>query len=242
MNKNTHTAISPLGVNKRGYTFVSLGPGGRDNMTLGTYDALMKATHIFCFGSSGKSYALDIMVDAGIDISKVTVVEIPMRDNRHDAFAVYDALVEQLKTMDGNTVIATEGDTSIYATTHYVMDRLQADGYEVRQTAGVPSFIAAGAMAGISLVSQHQRLLVVPGKIDEAELNEKLTSEYTIVIMKLSRLKETIHSFIASHPEYEYHYIEKVGTPSAVHITDKEILQELDYPYFSLMIIAQTTT
>lgn len=237
MTKNTNMKISPHEETKKGFTFVSLGPGGRDNMTLGTYDALMKATHIFCFGSSGKSYALDIMADAGIDISKVTVVEIPMRDNRHDAFVVYDALVEQLKTMDGNTVIATEGDTGIYATTHYVMDRLQADGYEVRQTAGVPSFIAAGAMAGISLVSQHQRLLVVPGMIDEAELNEKLTSGYTIVIMKLSRLTETIHSFIASHPEYEYHYIEKVGTPQARHITDVETLLGMEYPYFSLMII-----
>ncbi len=237
MNKNTHTAISPIEGNKRVFTFVSLGPGGRDNMTLGTYDALMNASHIFCFGSSGKSYALDIMTDAGIDIDKVTVVDIPMRDNRHDAFAVYDALVEQLKSMDGNIVIATEGDTGIYATTHYVMDRLSQESYPVTQTAGVPSFIAAGAMAGISLVSQHQRLLVVPGMIDEAELNEKLTSGYTIVIMKLSRLTETMHSFIASHPEYKYHYIEKVGTPSAVHITDQEVLRCKEFPYFSLMVI-----
>lgn len=219
------------------YKFVSLGPGGRNNLTLGAYDALKNADAVYCFGSNGKSYARDIMLEAGIDDAKIIVVELPMNDNRTAAHTVYDNLVTTLKEAKGNVVIATEGDTGIFATTHYVMERMAQEGYDVEQTAGVPSFIAAGAMAGLSLVSQHERLLVVPGSITAAEMDSLLSSGTTLVIMKLSRMTEVLHSFIPQHPAHEYHYIEKVGTPQARHITDIAVLKCMEYPYFSLMII-----
>lgn len=219
------------------YRFVSLGPGGRNNLTLGAYDALKNADAVYCFGSNGKSYARDIMLEAGIDDTRIIVVDLPMSDNRTAAHRVYDNLVATLKEAQGNVVIATEGDMGIFATTHYVMERLAQEGYDVEQTAGVPSFIAAGAMAGLSLVSQQQRLLVVPGNITVAEMESYLSSCTTLVIMKLSRMTEVLHSFISRHPDHEYHYIEKAGTPHARHITDKAVLQRMEYPYFSLMII-----
>lgn len=219
------------------YKFVSLGPGGRNNLTLGAYDALKNADAVYCFGSNGKSYARDIMLDAGIDAGRIIVVDLPMNADRTAAHRVYDDLVATLKNSQGSIVIATEGDTGIFATTHYVMECLAQEGYAVEQTAGIPSFIAAGAMAGLSLVSQQQRLLVVPGNISEEEMETSLSSGTTLVIMKLSRMTAVMHSFISRYPAYEYHYIEKAGTPHARHVTDTAILQRMEYPYFSLMII-----
>lgn len=217
--------------------FVSLGPGGKDNVTLGTFKALQDADKIYCFGSNSKSYALDTLLQLEIPEDKICVVELPMSSDRTKAFEIYTELADRIQQDTGKIIVATEGDTGIFATTHYVMDILNAKGINVIQTPGIPSFIAAGALAGISLVSQEQRLLVVPGEISNEEMISQLSSGSTIVIMKLSRMKDQIHDFIKQNPNYSYHYVEKVDMPEANHITDREILKEKCFPYFSLMII-----
>lgn len=217
--------------------FVSLGPGGKDNVTLGTFKALQDADKVYCFGSNSKSYAMDTLLQLEIPEDKICVVELPMLSDRTKAFEIYTELADRILQDTGKIIVATEGDTGIFATTHYVMDILKAKGGNVIQTPGIPSFIAAGALAGISLVSLEQRLLVVPGNISNEEIATQLASGSTLVIMKLSRMKDQIHDFIRKNPQYAYHYVEKVGMPETCHITETSLLSEKDYPYFSLLII-----
>lgn len=217
--------------------FISLGPGGRDNVSLGAYDAMKEADNIYCFGSKGYSYASTIIEECGIEKDKIKVVDIPMSEDRTAAYKVYDTLVETIAKEEGHIAVATEGDTGIFATTHYVMDRLIERGMNIIQMPGIPSFIAAGALSRLSLVSKNERLLIVPGNITEEEIEHHLSQSCTIVIMKLSRMNDIMHKFISYHKEYQYHYVEKIGTAEQTHITDRSTLLSIEYPYFSIMII-----
>lgn len=219
--------------------FLSLGPGGTDTVTLGTVRILQQCERVYCFASHGFSYAHEILKQLPVN-TPVEVVEIPMSLDRNMVMQCYAEVASKVKqeVQSGMTVaLVTEGDSSIYATTHYVKDMLDADGVSTCQQAGVPSFIAAASRAGLHLISQEQRLLVVPGRITVQEIENHIDNGNTLVIMKLSLATEQVHQIMASHPTYHYHFFSKVGTLQEYYSSNLAELSQMQYPYFSLMII-----
>ena len=220
--------------------FISLGPGAADMVTLGTLRLLTKAQKVYCFAVGESSRAAEIISKLDIDQSKVITVKVPMSHDQEKANEVYDELASTIRKdyeagMD--IAVATEGDSGIFATTHYVMDRLQAMGIECRQTPGIPSFIAAASVAGLHLVKRQERLLIIPGKTTAEEIL-RLTSEgYNLVIMKLSLAHEAVSKAFFEAKDLQFHYFENIGTPNQKY----EILKEMPniFPYFSLMIITR---
>ena len=67
-------------------------------------------------------------------------------------------------------------------------------------------------MAGLHIVSQEERLIVIPGHVTAKELDDYLKHQTVVVIMKLSQCIDEVHQCIINHPEYQYHYFENVGT------------------------------
>ncbi len=218
--------------------FISLGPGAAEMVTLGTLWFLREAQKVYCFAVGESSRAAEIIAQLDIDQNKVITVKIPMSSDRSKANAVYDNLALTLKKeheIGINIAVATEGDSGIFATTHYVMDRLVEMGIECGQTPGVPSFIAAASIAGLHLVKLQERLLVIPGKISAEEII-RLTSEgYNLVIMKLSLAHEAVSEAFQKAHNLIFYYFENIGTVSQKY----EILKNVpeSFPYFSLMII-----
>ena len=94
-------------------------------------------------------------------------------------------------------------------------------------------------MAGIHLVKQEERLLVVPGIISEEELTDKINSGYVVVIMKLPLCEEAVHKAITQNPEAEFHYFENISRENEFYTSDTEIIKDKKFPYFSLMIITK---
>lgn len=220
-------------------TFLSLGPGAADMVTLGTLRFLKEAEKVYCFAVGNVSHAADILAEFDIDQNKVVRVDVPMSHDRSMANAVYDKLALTLKQEheEGKVIaVATEGDSSIFATTHYVMDRLVAMGVECNQTPGVPSFIAAASVAGLHLVKLQERLLIIPGKTTADEIIRLTSQGYNLVIMKLSMAHEAVSEAFSKVNNQNFYYFENVGMPSQKY----EILKEIpnSFPYFSLMIIS----
>jgi precorrin-2/cobalt-factor-2 C20-methyltransferase len=221
--------------------FISLGPGAAEMVTLGTLRSLEEAQKVYCFAVGESSRAAEIIAQLDIDQSKVTTVKVPMLHDREKANAVYNELASTIRKEHEagiNIAVATEGDSGIFATTHYVMDRLMEMGVECEQTPGVPSFIAAASIAGLHLVKLQERLLVIPGKISAEEIL-RLTSEgYNLVIMKLSLAHEAVSEAFQKTHNLIFHYFENIGTPSQKY----EILTNIpeSFPYFSLLIVQPT--
>ena len=219
--------------------FLSLGPGDPDLLTVKAVKTLKAADVIMVPATGSRSRAADIIRER-CDKSRLTVYELPMLKDRQAVSLVYDRIFAdcvRLYHEGQRIVVAVEGDVSIYASIHYVMERLEKAGIPVEQSAGIPSFIAAAASAGLSLVSQQQRLTILPGDADAEMLHQLLSSNHVVVVMKLSQCQEAVKDFLRRNPQTTCHYFENVGTPEAYHTTLSDEILSRHIPYFSLCII-----
>jgi len=227
--------------------FVSLGPGDPELITLKGLKALQQADIIFCPAtttSTGKqtSRSANILQELNIEASHIHPFLLPMNKDRSQAHQAYDSVyitAVDSQRQGKRVVIVAEGDAGFYSSVHYIYDKLVATNISVEQIAGIPAFIASGAMAGMHIVSQEEKLMVIPGNITTIELDNYLREGFVIVIMKLSQCKEAVHQCITLHPDYAYHYFENVGTEKEYYTQNREELIEKGYPYFSLMIIRE---
>lgn len=237
MYKNTHSSEFPV-------AFLSLGPGDSDLLTIKAVRTLKEADCVMVPATRGadgevRSRAAEI-ISEWCEAERIAPFCLPMQRERDAVNKVYDEMFERIAALyhEGKRVaVAVEGDISIYASIHYVMERLQQTDIPVVQLAGIPSFIAAAAEAGLSLVSQQQRLVVLPGDADASALQQLLSSNHVVVVMKLSQCQEEVKAFLRQQPQLTCHYFENIGTPEAYHTTSRDEILSRRMPYFSLCII-----
>lgn len=225
--------------------FVSLGPGEPELITLKGLKKLQQADVIYCPATKNRSgqllsRAAHIVKELGIEESKIRLFALPMSKDRTEAWKTYDTLYEKAVSarQEGKkTVIVAEGDAGFYSSIQYIYDKFKTNHIEVERTAGIPAFIAAGALAGLHIVKQEEEIIVIPGILTAEELSEKIEAGYVTVIMKLSQCIEAVHECIHKHPQAQFHYFENIGTDKEYYTSDKKIISEKSFPYFSLMII-----
>jgi len=134
--------------------FVSLGPGEPELITLKGLKALQQADCIFCPATTTRegnqvSRATDIMQALDIPLSVIKPFNLPMSKERGAALAAYDQVYEEAKTRYGQqqrVVIVAEGDAGFYSSIQYIFEKLQTAGIPAQRIAGIPAFIAAGAV------------------------------------------------------------------------------------------------
>lgn len=225
--------------------FVSLGPGDPELITLKALNILRQSHSIFYPATRTRqgeviSRAADILRALDIPESALCTFILPMSKDRSLAHQAYDGVYEEVvKLYDGQKKIAivAEGDAGFYSSIHYIQDRLKDAGLTSQRVAGVPAFIAAGALGGIHVVKQEEKLVVLPGVVTAEELDGYLTSGVTVVIMKLSQCAGMLSAFIQEHDGYHYHYFEQVGTAKEYYSDKREEIAGSGFPYFSLLII-----
>ncbi|MBR1682046.1 MAG: precorrin-2 C(20)-methyltransferase [Bacteroidaceae bacterium] len=232
---------------KTNITFLSLGPGDPELLTLKAVRLLREADIVMVPATTGRdaaihSRAADI-IGEWCTADKIRYVALPMQQNRDAVRLIYDQMCRQAAEWyhEGlRVVVAVEGDVSIYASIHYVLERLQALAIPVEQCPGIPSFIAAAASAGLSLISQRQRLVVVPGEVNTEALRGQLTSQHVVVIMKLSQCEQELKDYLRQYPDTICHYFENVGTQEAFHSCSHDVILQRQIPYFALCILLPT--
>ena len=230
--------------------FVSLGPGDPELITVKGLYALRQADVIFCPATVLKSsvvgenyfssHAAEIVRALGIAQEHISLFHVPMSRDREEARRAYDQLaveIRRARRKQLEVAVVAEGDAGFYSSIHYLFDKLRADRIEVEQIAGVPAFIAAGATAGLHIVKQTERLLVIPGTATAYDLISHVKEGQVVVIMKLSACQAAVRTCLATHPEFLYYYFEQVGTKDERCVTDPIQLMSMSFPYFSLLII-----
>jgi len=224
-------------------TFLSLGPGDPELLTLKAVRLLREADVVMIPATRGAdgqvSSRARSIIGQWVTEEHMRLYPLPMSKNRDAAWQVYEQIrceAVELQRAGRRVVIAVEGDVSIYASIHYVLCQLKADGIPVEQVPGIPSFIAAAAMADLSLISQQQRLVVLPGDADVATLQQLLDTHHVVVVMKLSQCAEAVKDFLRQHPAAECHYFENVGNPGAYYTASHDEILSRPFPYFSLCI------
>lgn len=227
-------------------TFVSLGPGEADLITLKGLKSLQTADCIFypaTIVNEGNisSRALDILTELNIDSQKTIFFHVPMSKNRSPATEAYKKVSQEAERQYRKglkVAIVAEGDAGFYSSVHYISDNLVNQGILVEHIAGIPAFIASGALAGIHIVKQEEELNVIPGVISGSDLIQKIQSGKVVVIMKVSQCQEAVKECISMIPKAKFHYFENVGVNDKEYYTlNTEEIISRKFPYFSLMII-----
>lgn len=153
---------------KKGVLYgVSVGPGDPELLTVKAVRVLERCGVIAAPRTrSGGTLALDI-VRRAVSLEGKTV--LPMffsmgRDKEEWRESHRRAAAEIQAHLDEGRDVAMPnlGDVSIYSTFGYLMELLREKGYEAVMIPGVPSFCAAAARLGVSLVSGDSPLHVIP--------------------------------------------------------------------------------
>lgn len=225
--------------------FVSLGPGEAELITVKGLKTLQQATVIYCPATvtvTGKllSRAARILEELEINPARIRLFGLPMHKNRKEAYAAYDGVYREVCSLyeqEEQIAIVAEGDAGFYSSVQYICDQFKASGIPVTRIAGIPAFIAAGALSGLHIVKQEENLKVYPGTITTEELAEDLEKQNKIVIMKLSQCEANIKQCMENFTGHEWHYFENVGTEKELYLSDPQEIKKRSFPYFSLMII-----
>lgn len=229
-------------------TFVSLGPGDAELITLKGLKALQQADIIFCpstLTSTGdtSSHSRDILYELEIDDAKINLFHVPMSKQRSEAVQVYQKIakdIEKYYTKKYKVVVVAEGDAGFYSSTHYISDNLISNNIPTERIAGIPAFIACGALANIHIAKQEEELTIIPGMISSDDLNKRIEEGKSIVIMKPSQSEQAIKQVIPEIENATVHYFENAGIrEKEFYSQDKEEIISRKFPYFSLLIIGK---
>lgn len=90
-----------------------------------------------------------------------------------------ETLIRELE-QGHDVALLTLGDTTVYASSMYLVKRVEKQGYETKLISGIPSFCAAAEL-GISLGEQAEEIHILPGSYG---IQEALALPGVKVIMK----------------------------------------------------------
>ena len=146
---------------------VGVGPGDPELLTVKALRTLERCPVIAAPQTkSGEMLALDIVRRAAaLEGKTILPLFFTMARDKSQQRAAHEAAADAIAahlTAGRDVAMLNLGDVSIYATFGYIMDILRERGYEAVMIPGVPSFCAAAARLGLSLVSGETPLHIVP--------------------------------------------------------------------------------
>ncbi len=226
-------------------SYVSLGPGSADLITLRALNRLKESDVIFSPSTITRdgresSRAFDIMQELGIDASKIKLYHLPMSKDRTKALAAYNKVaLEALEaTLEGKKVsITAEGDAGMYSSCHYIIESLAPKNVGAEKVPGIPAFIACGAFANLHVAMQEENLLVMAKGMSAEELQDRVDKNETLVLMKASQCEAAVKELIANNTTKTINYFENIGYDNEYYTIEAEEILKRKFPYFSLIII-----
>ncbi|MCF2871808.1 precorrin-2 C(20)-methyltransferase [Octadecabacter sp. G9-8] len=220
---------------------VGLGPGDPELITLKAARLIQGATTIaYPTLAGGDSFARAIAADLIRDTAHEIKMDVPMTTDRAPAQAAYDQGAENIaKTLDAgeDVVCLCEGDPFFYGSFMYLNARLTSR-YTVKVIPGVTSVTACAAEAGRPLVARNERLTVLPGPMDEAELRDRIAGAEAVAIMKVGRHLPKIRAVIDDLGLTDCaSYIERATLPEQVVVPLSQAPEKA--PYFSMILLTK---
>jgi len=222
---------------------VALGPGDPELITIKALKCLQRVEKIYFPATqtpkgNQDSFSLVILKQLELDDSKFVPVNVPMSKDRSHAEKAYAELYLKIEkdVEEGKQVaVVSEGDISFFSTFSYLLEDFQKNEINFEMIPGVPAFILGGSAGQLPLVTQKDKLLVAPDLENEEELKSLLEQNQTVVLMKISKVRDWIKEFI-EESKLKFFYGEYLGTEKQFTCKDIESLQDRRIPYFAIII------
>ena len=202
---------------KKGICYgVGVGPGDPELLTLKAVRILERCPVIAAPRTkSGEMLALDI-VRGAVDLEGKTILPLSFTMSQDPAVlrTSHERAADAIQAhLDGGADVAMPnlGDVSIYATFGYIMDILKERGYESVMIPGVPSFCAAAARLGVTLVRGETPLHIAPAT---GPIEPMLALPGAKVLMKAGRRLPEVRAALEQMEQTEYAaLVENCGLP-----------------------------
>ena len=220
---------------------VGLGPGAPDLLTLRAA-RLIAGAGVVAYPAlvGGDSFARSIAAEHIAADAQEIVMEVPMTTAREPAQAAYDTGAAQIAEhlQAGRDVVCLcEGDPFFYGSFMYLFARL-SDRFEVEIVPGVTSVTACSAVAQRPLVARNERLTVLPGPMDEAELTARIRDAESVAIMKVGRHLPKLRGILDALGLVDHAvYVERASLPNQVVLPLADAPETA--PYFSMILITK---
>ncbi|MDM8159622.1 precorrin-2 C(20)-methyltransferase [Labilibaculum sp. K2S] len=231
-------------ISERGKVFgVALGPGDPELITMKALNCLKKSEKIYypaTQSSKGNqdSFSLVILKQLDVEENKFVPITVPMSKDRSAAEKAYADLFLKVQkdVKEGKQVaVVSEGDISFFSTFSYLLEDFRKNCVDFEMIPGVPAFILGSSVGQLPLCTQNDKLLVAPDIEDEEELQNLLSQNQTVVLMKISKVRGWIKEFIQNR-DLKFFYGEYLGTWKQFTCTNMECLNDRKIPYFAILI------
>ncbi len=219
---------------------VGVGPGEPELMTLKAVKTIERCEVIATPKTRDQnSLALEIAKGAcDLDGKIIEELSFLMTRDKELLEKRHNEVAEQIQLhLDNGKDVAmlNLGDISVFSTFSYIMDILEAKGYEVEMIPGITSFCAIASTLKMSLTTMHKPLHILPaGNIEEC-----LELEGTKVVMKsgkaIGNLKEVLKE---KAKNCEVKAVSNCGLANQVICNNVDEISE-DASYFTTVIIKE---
>ena len=224
---------------------VGVGPGDPELLTVRA-QRLLGEVGVICYtqlDNGAPSYALGVVKGLVSADTQMLPITIPSDDSpvSHETWHEASERIGAKLREGMDVAFITEGDPMLYSEFPHLIEHVQdeqPEGLAVEVIPGVPSITAAAASSGVPLVSQGQRLAILPAVYGIDDLREAITNYDTIVLMEIDRnlirnLANLENLGLAGHAIY----VRQASTASERVIHDISKVTPEDIDYFSLLII-----
>ena len=224
---------------------VGVGPGDPELLTIRA-QRLLETVAAVCYtqlDNGAPSFALNVVQGLLAQTAELLPIVIPSDDSpvSHDTWHEAAGRISSKLREGQDVAFITEGDPMLYSEFPHLIDHVRAegiDGLNVEVVPGVPSVMAAAASSGVPLVTQGQRLAILPTVYGIDDLREAITNYDTIVLMEIDRnLMNALANLESLGLAGRAIYVRQASTASERVIDDISKLTDEDYDYFSLLII-----
>ncbi len=224
---------------------LGVGPGDPDLITLKALKILERAPVIgYPAPETGDSLARSIAAPHIPEGRTEIVIRTPMVPGKfpaHDVYDRYAAKIEACLNAGEDVAVLCEGDPFLYGSFMYLSSRLSAS-HSVEVVPGVSSLGACAAAVGAPLVSRNQVLTVLPGPLEEEELEFRIRSSPAVAIMKVGRHLDKICRVLD-----RLGLIENAQYVERATMSEQRVLKLCDVPrygapYFSMILVRHGET
>jgi len=227
---------------------VALGPGDPELITLKALRILKEADLIFYPGSINKgkqrSFVLSILRYHQLDEEKLIGFFLEMSLERVQAQEIYEQTATHIKHAfeQGKKVcIVCEGDISLYSTFSYLLKKLQDVKLPISLIPGINSFSLGAANHQTPICTLNDKVAILPRESKTENLEAYLQDFDTLILMKIRTAWAAIKQIIASNPDIQFYYCERLGTKEEFISRNIAEVSDRELPYFSLVILKKRT-
>ena len=219
---------------------VGVGPGDPELLTLKAIRVMKEADCIVVPGEEVESSVAFSIAKVGypeVTKKKVFSVSMPMTKDKEVLKKAHEEAILSIKEkLESGQIVAflTLGDPTIYSTYMYLHKKITELGFETEIVSGIPSFCAAAARLGISLVENREQMHIIPATYG---IDEVMHMSGTKVLMKAGRkvssLKEEVKKMGARAM-----LVENCGMKNEKLYTNLEMVPEKT-GYYTLLIVKE---